>query len=235
MKEKSRSTSSLNAKIFQSIISTILIISIVFLGSPLLSFAQSQSSSKFTGEEVFRGILFGEDPVAKLFPEIWASDEVAEQLDTKEKVKAWEALKEEVITHIKTNDPTFMDRFGVEMQSGEHLRIQNAMSEASEKITTALKALGAMTPDGEFSTTYQGAMACSAVVVCVVAVAVAAWKWVAVVDVAAVAYVAAVAVAIWRWRYTYSTRRSFTDDPAQSQLFLESFVDSIAVKLDATP
>lgn len=185
---------------------------------------------------MFRGVLFGEDPVAKLFPDIWASDEVAEQLNSKEKIKAWEALKEQVISHIKTNDPTFMNRFGQEMQSGSHQRIETALTESSDKMTIALKALGAMTPDGEFSSTYEGPMACSAVVVCVVAVAVAAWKWVAVVDVAAVAYVAAVAIAIWRWRYRYSTARSgFSDDPAASRLFQETFVDSIATKLDATP
>jgi SdpC family antimicrobial peptide len=234
MKESKNNKLNLRGKLFNSIISTALIIAIAVVGIPFTASAQSSSQS-FTGEEVFRGVLFGEDPVAKLFPDIWASDEVAEQLNTKEKIKAWEALKEQVISHIKTNDPAFMDRFGVEMQSGSHLRIQNALTESSDKITTALKALGAMTPDGEFNSSYQGSMACSAVVVCVVTVAVAAWKWVAVVDVAAVAYVAAVAIAIWRWRYTYSSRSSFSDDPSASQLFRESLVDSIAEKLDATP
>ena len=218
---------------FHSAVCTFLILTITLLGSPIVGKGQGAPPS-FTGEQIFRGVLFGEDPVAHLFPEVWSSEQVSEQLNTKEKVVAWDAVKEQVVTHVKATDPTFMDEFGVEMQSGEHLRIEAALKEASQKITTAMQSLGAMNSDGSLSTEYQGDMACSVAVVCVAAVAVAVWKWVAVVDVAAVAVVAAVALAIWR--YVGRTRTGVSQEqwPSEGNLFRESLIDSIAEKLDST-
>ncbi|MFN0140900.1 MAG: hypothetical protein ACKVQW_12550 [Pyrinomonadaceae bacterium] len=211
-----------------------VLISLLFLGLPINS--QAQSSQPFTGEQVFRGVLFGEAPVSQLLPEVWGSDSVAEQLDTKEKVKAWDAMKEGVVSHINTNHPDFMARFGTEMQSGSHSRIQAAMVEAGEKTREAMISMGVMNQNGEFSSTYSGAMACSAVAVCVAAVAVAVWKWVALVDIAAVVMVAAVALAVWRWgprgRSGFSSSET-EGDPAYGRLFQETLVDTIAEKLDA--
>lgn len=218
---------------FQNTISTILVLSLVTLGTPLAGIAQGTPNQSFTGEEVFRGIMFGQAPVAQLFPEIWSSDDVAEQLNTKEKVKAWDALTESVVSQIKTADPTFMDRFGQEMQSGDHLRIQNGMIEASEKMFNAMTAIGVMNENGEFSSTYEGPLACSVVAVCAAAIAVAVWKWVAVVDIAAVAMVAAVVLAVWRWGPSVQSEAT-ESQKASARLFQESFIAAIAQKLDAS-
>lgn len=206
-------------------------LSLILLGLPPRGIGQGNSLS-FTGEQVFRGVMFGEAPVSQLLPEVWGSDEVAIQLDTKEKVKAWDAMKEGVTSWIKQDDPAFMDWFGVEMQSGEHLRVRNALVQGGTRMKNALLTLGVMTQDGDFNADYQGAMACSAVAVCFAAVAVAAWKWVAVVDVAVVVWVAAIAVAIWRWKPTRSTL-SFSDDPNESTLFRDELINTLAVKLDS--
>jgi len=57
-------------------------------------------SSSFSGEQIFRGLYFGEAPVAQLFPDIWASDEATLPLDTKEKVLEWDNLKQQVVAEV---------------------------------------------------------------------------------------------------------------------------------------
>ncbi|MER3631992.1 MAG: hypothetical protein C4325_07395, partial [Blastocatellia bacterium] len=78
------------------------------------------------------------------------------------------------------------------MQSGDHIRVQDALLESSNKTATALQNLGLMDSSGEPTTDFRGRMACSAAAACVVAVVLVAAVAVAVAVVAA--------VVIWVWR-----------------------------------
>lgn len=101
------------------------------LMSAFFVFAQNQAASSYTGEQVFRGVFMGEGAVADLFPEIWKNQK------NNRTDPAWVTLKEQVISEINTNDPNFMGRFGVEMQSGDHLRIDAILTEARTKMQNA--------------------------------------------------------------------------------------------------
>ena len=189
----------LQSKFFHTTTTIILIISIFTLGLPCL--AQSSSTKLgFTGEQVFRGILFGEGEVAKLFPEIWDNDS---QLEESEQGQI--SVKEEIISFIKIQYPDFMDWFGQETQSGNHIRIQKALDEASEKSKIATTSLGLKDLDAEPVDSEAG-----------IAVAVA------------------VAVAVWIWRYLwrYDSNRTTSYDKSSSILFRENLIDAIATKLD---
>jgi SdpC family antimicrobial peptide len=119
------------------------------LGLPQRAFAQSVNGQRdFTGEEIFRGLFFGEAPASQLFPEIWDSKMVAQTFDTKDKVIAWADLKERVVAEMILNDATFMDRFAVEMQSGDQLRVQAVLGESSQKMSVAMQSLGYLDSDG---------------------------------------------------------------------------------------
>jgi SdpC family antimicrobial peptide len=89
------------------------------------SVSAETSEEGYTGEVVFRGVFFGEGEVADLFPEIWGN--YKSQVNSKE----WIKLKESIISSLKTNNPTFLDKFGKEMQSGNHFRIQSILIEGS--------------------------------------------------------------------------------------------------------
>jgi hypothetical protein len=92
---KKKNGLNLTYKFFQIFTTIIIIISISTFSNSVFALSPSNTRT-FTGEQIFRGVLFGEAPVAQLFPEIWGSQEVADQLSTKGGVKAWENLKESV-------------------------------------------------------------------------------------------------------------------------------------------
>jgi SdpC family antimicrobial peptide len=107
----------------------VILLTLVFPSTYLVS-AQSSSQS-YTGEEIFRGVLFGDGPVAVLFPEIW--DDQKNNRNSSD----WADLREQVISEIKVNDAGFMARFGTEMKSGDHIRINTILSEARTKLDSA--------------------------------------------------------------------------------------------------
>lgn len=229
MKTKINGSSGYALKTLRAVTLAFLMVAMANLSGAFNVFADSSKKTTFSGEQVFRGVNFGDGPVAKLFPEVWKSSDVEQQLGDEKRVAAFNILREKVVSQINLSDPTFMDRYGREMQSGEHLRIQKALEESSLKITNAMQVIGTMNEKGEIGNNYaEPELACSAVAVCVAAVAVAVWKWVAVVDIAAVAVVAAVAVAIWRY-----VGIEDEENIAKGRLFREQFVNSVAERLDA--
>ena len=119
-----------------------LMMAVANLSGTLNVFAVSQETKRFSGEQIFRGINFGDGPVAELFPEVWKNSQVLQQFGNERGVKALIILREKIILEIKTSDPTFMDKYSREMQSGEHLRIQAAMEESKRKITIAMQTTG---------------------------------------------------------------------------------------------
>lgn len=79
--------------------------------------------ANYTGEELFKGIVLGEGEVAKLFPEIW-SKEMLELTSTPE---AQESINT-ILIEIKDKEPTFFEEFREAVYSGNHLHIQEVLS-----------------------------------------------------------------------------------------------------------
>jgi hypothetical protein len=85
------------------------------------------------GEALFIGLFFGLGPVADLFPEIWKTFHPAQ--DT---VRA-ALLAERVLVRIRLRDPGFFSRFEADLLSGDHLRIERSLDEASRLTLSALR------------------------------------------------------------------------------------------------
>lgn len=96
-------------------------------GDPSLETTQ-EARTALSGEEVFRGIVFGEGYVAEQLPELW-DNVVLPELTSEEHV-AQKIAKAQLVADIREADPTFFDRFGKEIQSGDHLRIQKMMDDS---------------------------------------------------------------------------------------------------------
>lgn len=117
---------------------TSLFLSVVMSATTAFSATPAQTPpSRYDGETIFRGVLLDDGPVAKLFPEFWSKASLA----TYEKMAAERgsqeraaAAKQKIITFLRAQDPTFFDRFGVEMQSGDPVRIQQAVTEAGTRM-----------------------------------------------------------------------------------------------------
>jgi SdpC family antimicrobial peptide len=143
-----------------------------------------------SGEEMFRGIVFGEGTVGRMLPEVWGEGRDPSASLGREKLQRYERNKTTLIARMRTADADFFTRFGADVQSGDHLRIERAMDESAALIRQVAGA-----PDSGLSNPGTGVGNCVAVAA-VLAVAVAG-NAVAVVN----AVVAANAAVTSNWVY----------------------------------
>ena len=202
-------------KTFLSAVSLIMVLAVLNMGLGFHAFAGSRAAKTYTGEEIFVGINFGQGEVAKLFPKIWKSFHAN---NNKDGLQAFDLLREKVVAEIKSSDPTFMERYGREMRSGDHLRIDEALKESSAKITSAMMKIGIMNSKGELvgNKKLTNKIVCTYVIGCVAIV------------VAAAAYAVVVASVFW---VVMSKKTSPTSGDTSANLFREQFVNSVAERL----
>lgn len=110
--------------------------------------SSAKARTALSGEVVFRGLVFHEGAVAALIPE--AGIHVPSRKLTPEQRNAGERVKAQLMADIRQANPTFFDRFGVEIQSGNPLRIEQAMHESAMlvKQVNQKRAPAAPTPVG---------------------------------------------------------------------------------------
>ncbi len=106
-------------------------------------------SARYDGESVYRGVIFGQGAVAALFPEIWNQQAVQQALDQMSPDQLDQYLADrkvafaafdDLVEIIRNDDPAFFERFGADMQSGEHLRVQAALEAGFDKLVFAAAA-----------------------------------------------------------------------------------------------
>lgn len=89
------------------------------------------------GEQIFRGLFLGEEPVAGLFPELWGGASLEDPNWNAERQEAFSAWKMGLIAQIQHEDAAFFARFRAEATSGHHVRIARIMEESQELLTAA--------------------------------------------------------------------------------------------------
>lgn len=171
-------------------------------------------AARFEGETLFRGLAFGQGPVAKLFSEL-ANVPVASPEET--------AAIDAIVAQMRTLDPRFFDRFGVALQTGDRVRIRAALEEANVLGQRAIVVLSGQTDPG------------LAVGDCVVLIVVLAIVAVGVLVAALVRYGAvyniAVAIRFVHWFFPEPTSEGLR----QSALARDVWANKIAKTLRATP
>ena len=97
--------------------------------------------SSYDGEAIFRGLYFGQGPVADLFPEIWKQQRYLDRkkLLTPEDERRMEEVRERIITSLREKDKAFFDRLATTLKGGNHLAIQKALGEATEVTLAVLQ------------------------------------------------------------------------------------------------
>jgi len=105
---------------------------------------QPVAIERYDGETLYRGMIFGEGPVAALFPELWEGvDRPTVQSVGSERYGQVRAARSQILSELKKSDPQFLDHFADELQSGSHVRVSRAMDEAGRKLASVVAALGA--------------------------------------------------------------------------------------------
>lgn len=105
--------------------------------------------ARYNGETIFRGLIFGIGPVARLVPEIWDTNMLS-AISAPEMKEKWAEVTDRVVTGIRTRDAGFFDRFAEQMQSGDQVTIDQGFREAAGLITeVATQEFGAPPPSAD--------------------------------------------------------------------------------------
>lgn len=103
-------------------------------------------TTNFTGQELFRGIFFGQTDVANRIPNITKSTGIEDLLSTEE-ASAINGIRDLLVEEIEQIRPNFFMSFKDKIQSGEHLKIEEGLIEAGEVISNAALSLSGWSED----------------------------------------------------------------------------------------
>ncbi|MFP2960364.1 sporulation delaying protein family toxin [Myxococcus sp. 1LA] len=95
---------------------------------PSAGITQNQALS---GQNLFKGMAFGLGPAAHHFADLWQRPEIKEKLGDETLAKREEAA-EAVIAKMGALDPSFFERFGKDLRSGNHLVIDQLLTDTRE-------------------------------------------------------------------------------------------------------
>lgn len=171
-------------------------------------------TSKFTGRELYQGMYFGVGEAAKLFPEIWESEQIKKYAPREGREKEFEQAAYEITKVIETKNPEFFTRFAAGLQSGKHATVEATLKLAREQTHLAVATLRDI-PVASVADLVRSQGGSSPVA--------DVWLY----QETAVAAVAVAVVVVVAFAIDFTP---LVDRPNQSQLQMESFVDALANK-----
>ncbi|MEM7160488.1 MAG: hypothetical protein AAF799_47060 [Myxococcota bacterium] len=128
--------------ISKSLISIVTVISIV--GSVGCQNAPSDPttevtspSAEFSDEDMFRGLVLAQGPVAQEIPEIAEQLATLDQLSPQQR-RVTEDLLDRLTEEVRDIDPDFFEYFAAEVRSGDHIRVMEALTDASGMVNRAM-------------------------------------------------------------------------------------------------
>lgn len=122
---------------FKNLIAICLTVVLVFGITPsVLAQGQLQKINHFTGEDIFKGLVFGQGEVAKIFPEVWSKD-MLKQANEEENQK----LVTKVLDEMKKIDGSFFIQLENAVKSSNYISVDRALSTGGELLLKAIQAL----------------------------------------------------------------------------------------------
>ncbi len=119
--------------------------SLFFLSILLLSIICSKEKNnpvfknEYSGESLFRGVMYGEGPVADMIPQVVLNRISKEEIfSNKEELQVVDEIRSEILNIIKKNDPLFLSEFKQKISSHDPFKVQEALKLASSKIYASL-------------------------------------------------------------------------------------------------
>lgn len=206
-------------KLLSPLMIVAILIAMVFSTSSV-SAAGGKKVQQYGGEEIYRGLVFGQGEVAKLFPEIWTKD-LLKEARKKEAVE----FSNQLIADMKVADSTYFNELKDAVYSGDHLKIQASLDKGGKLLSEQIEKKSETLQTENASAAGTGSAAC----VLYVAYAAAAVSAVAGLTHAVVVTAAGGAVA---YLYVVTSKHFWTGSvsPADSELKQEQLVNSIATE-----
>ncbi len=100
----------------------------------------AEQAVRYDGETLFRGLTFGDGPVAAALPELYAQVPRPEDSGlTQEQLQGIESTKTFLVSEIKRRDPVFFAAFADGIQSGDPVRVAAALDRSGRILTGILR------------------------------------------------------------------------------------------------
>jgi SdpC family antimicrobial peptide len=160
------------------------------------------TSDRFDGEELFRGVVFGQGKAGRVLGDLTAPVQITREVESE---------IDRIVADIRTEDPGFFAQFATRAQSGDVIQVRDAFADLGRALDRTLNNLGY--EDGSNAATVTPR--CIQVVLFAVGALVYAG--------AAILQVAAVAVSIW-WAGPRTSE-------GQPQLSYEKWIAEATVRL----
>lgn len=96
---------------------------------------ETVKSSSFSGKDYVNGIFFGSGPVAALVPEISSKFNLDSYVKSDEERTQIRLIREQLLAVL---EPSFLESFKRDMESGNHIVIQQSLKNAALKIKDAM-------------------------------------------------------------------------------------------------
>src|SRR4051812_10223716 len=91
---------------------------------------QATNVSSLSGEQLYRGIILADGPVADLLPEIRDNVKLDNFITDKEQLATISKANDQVVDQVRKVRPDFFGSFKKDIQSGDHLLIRRGMQDA---------------------------------------------------------------------------------------------------------
>lgn len=98
---------------------------------------------ELTGQELYKGMIFGVGPAAHHFDELWERPEIKARLVGDELLARREMAAERITARIAEMNPAFFEHFSTDLRSGQHLTIDRLLSKTKSATQAAADSLRA--------------------------------------------------------------------------------------------
>lgn len=103
-------------------------------------YSHSGDGVPHSGEEVFRGLFFGDGDVGAQFPEFFEGHTADSWATNSTELDYIATMKSDIVAKINSTDAGFLARFGDGVQSGDHLRVEAYLDTAANHLDQAFSA-----------------------------------------------------------------------------------------------
>lgn len=143
-------------KLFKKVVTLVTVfaiaVSLVTVNSVGVAEAKGESrGTNFTGEELFKGLIFGQGEVAEKLPFIW-NEEVLKETNKPEVQEVANAVS----ALIKEENPEYFSKLRKSIDSGNRVELNALLTEAGEHLDAYAEKVGLKNVDQEALDTAQG-------------------------------------------------------------------------------
>jgi SdpC family antimicrobial peptide len=107
----------------------------------LLCYTTTNAQNKYTGEELFRAVYFGQGNFAEQVAELQGMSIENFTSDAQE-IREANQFQDQIVAYIKTQKPDFFDQFSNALHSGNHVKVRNQLQNGKSTLYWAGGQLG---------------------------------------------------------------------------------------------